>query len=839
MLNFDKQDYGSGASTWRIVSSGRWTFFTNQKGLLLYDGVNWHKYPLNNGSEARGVAVFPKSKRIYLGGENEFGYLKVSPSGDLKYQCLSEKLPAKYGRIGNVFEIYDINHSIYLRGDNHILVITGNHYTRIDSHEKMFSSVCIGGVIYVATDNGIYMLVGQRFVPIAGNDQLKGKRINAMAAYGKGFIVGTVNDGIYYCDDLGIRPLHTPADALLKSGDICSMAIRKGKLAVGTIHNGIVIVDLLTGYVQTFDQRNGLQNCTVLSIAFDDNGNIWAGLDYGIDYVMLESPFSCLYHSTDSYGIGYSALISGNYLYFGTDRGLYYTHYPVSFSKGQPAISFVPGTSGPAWMLHKHGNDIFCLHDRGLFLVRDGSASKITNIQGAWSCLDVKGRPDLMFVGVYDGIYLLRKVAGSWVSQGKISGITESGRFIKQISPRQIKRYEPNAGLATIYTLDASLTRAISHKTIKERYVNESTEMVEKMFHKWDITGKIMHINNKFDIIPYDRGFMLMNKNKVRKSDHNVYIDRIYITSGKDSLVYESNIFNEKIIPEISYNYNSVRIEFDVNKLSLASSAQFQYRLNGEKWSGLSNYTSKEYSDLSEGQYLFEVRAIFMDGTKSTARISFRILPPWYRTWPAYLFYIALLVTGIWFAVKYTKRYLKNKEQAALAEKNEQIDRMNDEITQLERDKIDLDLRHKSQQIANLVLNVARKNEILTSIRDQIKSVVASIGTDSAQNCKQQLLIINSHIDSSMEGDEVLKEFEEQFDLVNNNFIKKLSERYPSLNHNEKMMCAYLKMNLSTKEIAPLMNISVRGVETIRYRLRKKLGIDRNDNLTEFINNLK
>lgn len=67
--------------------------------------------------------------------------------------------------------------------------------------------------------------------------------------------------------------------------------------------------------------------------------------------------------------------------------------------------------------------------------------------------------------------------------------------------------------------------------------------------------------------------------------------------------------------------------------------------------------------------------------------------------------------------------------------------------------------------------------------------------------------------------------------------MKRLHAKHPTLSNNERMMCAYLKMNLSTKEIAPLLNISVRGVETIRYRLRKKFGLEREDSLVDYLNN--
>ena len=97
--------------------------------------------------------------------------------------------------------------------------------------------------------------------------------------------------------------------------------------------------------------------------------------------------------------------------------------------------------------------------------------------------------------------------------------------------------------------------------------------------------------------------------------------------------------------------------------------------------------------------------------------------------------------------------------------------------------------------------------------------------------------VINNKIDGNIQSDEVLKRIEDQFDLIHNNFMKRLHAKHPELSHNERMMCAYLKMNLSTKEIAPLLNISVRGVETIRYRLRKKFALEREDSLTDYLSN--
>ena len=156
---------------------------------------------------------------------------------------------------------------------------------------------------------------------------------------------------------------------------------------------------------------------------------------------------------------------------------------------------------------------------------------------------------------------------------------------------------------------------------------------------------------------------------------------------------------------------------------------------------------------------------------------------------------------------------------------------------QLEKERLEYDLKHKSQEMANLMINFVRKNEMLTEIKSEIIKVAAMLKGEGVRESKQQLILINSKIDSNIQSDEVLKRIEEQFDLIHNNFMKRLHEKHPELSNNERMMCAYLKMNLSTKEIAPLLNLSVRGVETIRYRLRKKFGLEREDNLTDYLEN--
>jgi DNA-binding CsgD family transcriptional regulator len=145
------------------------------------------------------------------------------------------------------------------------------------------------------------------------------------------------------------------------------------------------------------------------------------------------------------------------------------------------------------------------------------------------------------------------------------------------------------------------------------------------------------------------------------------------------------------------------------------------------------------------------------------------------------------------------------------------------------------EIEHKSQEIVNLLLSVSSKNEALINIKEELQSIRANLKGDPTN--RKSLTALQEQIDTALQSEKILDRIEKEFDLVHNDFTKKLRADYPDLSANEIKICSYIKMNLSTKEIAPLMNMSLRGVETIRYRMRKKFALDRSDSLTEFIRN--
>ncbi|HPC26854.1 MAG TPA: transcriptional regulator, partial [Paludibacteraceae bacterium] len=243
----------------------------------------------------------------------------------------------------------------------------------------------------------------------------------------------------------------------------------------------------------------------------------------------------------------------------------------------------------------------------------------------------------------------------------------------------------------------------------------------------------------------------------------------------------------------------------------------------------------------------FEVRILLEDGKIKSDNFSFIILPPWYRSKIAYLFYFIILIFCLFGIYKWDDARIKKKKLQATLAKDEELKNMEKEfeeenkrkeqqIIQFEKEKLEHDLQYKSQEMANLMINLVRKNEILTEIKSDLFKIKSSLKFRENKEIERMLLLTNNKIDSNIKSDEILKQIEEQFDLIHNNFMKRLQEKYPDLSVNERMMCVYLKMNLSTKEIAPLLNISIRGVETLRYRLRKKFSLSRDENLIDYLN---
>lgn len=360
-------------------------------------------------------------------------------------------------------------------------------------------------------------------------------------------------------------------------------------------------------------------------------------------------------------------------------------------------------------------------------------------------------------------------------------------------------------------------------------------------------------INQNKILIGTEDGFSYINIGQPRSSDKKskIFIRNLLSTNNKDTLLY-SRCENEEqnLKYTISHELNSLRFDFVLPEYQDKQAVEYSYKLENyeTKWSSYSTQNMKEYTNLKKGDYIFKVKGYNkIDGIISETSLKFTILPSWYETKTAFALYTMIAILLIYITGYYINKKSQTETLKIKTEKEKQLKEQKDhflaeakekekEIVNLKNQKLEYDLKHKSQELADSTMNLIRKNEILSEIGNDISSISEEIKKkEGVTIAYKKLQLILDNIRQNIAHDSDWKKFEQNFDIVYENYLKRLSERYPLLNTNDKKLSAYLKMDLNSKDIAPLLNMSVRSVETARYRLRKKLELGRDSNLTEFL----
>ena len=281
---------------------------------------------------------------------------------------------------------------------------------------------------------------------------------------------------------------------------------------------------------------------------------------------------------------------------------------------------------------------------------------------------------------------------------------------------------------------------------------------------------------------------------------------------------------------------NNIKINFPHHNLQLRYSfphytsepIYYEAKLGGlnKQWSEKSLIPLFHFDRLAPGDYCLQVKALDIWGNESRVNsLAFEVLPPWYLSVVARIGYFILLSLGL-FIFRYWIVHQTRKKEKAEKESREQ------EVIRLKNEKLNAEVSHKSKELANTTMAMIKKNEFLMELKQVMTVQKELLGNRFPEKHYQNLL---GKIDKNIDNKDDWKIFETNFEQAHEQFLKRLKEDYPMLTNKDLRLCAYLRMNLSSKEIAPLLGISVRGVENHRYRVRGKMNLDHNENLTDAI----
>lgn len=180
------------------------------------------------------------------------------------------------------------------------------------------------------------------------------------------------------------------------------------------------------------------------------------------------------------------------------------------------------------------------------------------------------------------------------------------------------------------------------------------------------------------------------------------------------------------------------------------------------------------------------------------------------------------------FRIFYKLQNEMSEEETRRKEENYQI-RMEIEKREMEIKQLKMEVEHKNKELTNFALNLANKNEVLKSVKQNLETVPENLIQETGLN--DFVKSINKKLSLS----ENFQEFEEQFSKLHSNFLKDLSQICPQLTPRQLQVCALVKINLSSKEIANLLCMEKRTIDLYRYRIRKKLELSPEQNLTSFL----
>jgi len=926
---FNTDEYKGGIQNWDISQDKKgFLYIANNFGLLEYDGHSWRNYLVSNNTRVRSVFV-DYDGRIYLGGQNQFGYFEADDHGNLVFISLYDQLQEKDKNLEDIWKILKYEDKIWFCSYLGVITYDGKKLHKIDSgypHELIFEAA---GNLYASSfSHGLGKWNGHSFSLINGSDVLTGKEISAILPHKNNGILIFLKSGITYQYLNGqFQKWQLPYESFLTKSLInTAVLMENNDMAIGTQNNGLLILDQNGQVKHHLTKERGLSNRTVLALHEDQFNNLWLGMNNGIALVELSLPFSTIDEQTGLPGTGYCATLYDNKIYLGTSNGLFYQQANTDPLSPDNDYQLVEKSGGQVYNIQNIHGDLILSHHDGAFEVKGGKSYPFFKETGTWKVTKTPLKDEIL-AGTYDGFSLFKNSTNHIQFDTNIPDFQESSRVFEMANDsvmfmshgykgvykitfshdynkmKKLEFYGKNAGfpsdiLINVFRIGNELVFPAEHGIFKysssqDRFIHH-TELEGYLYTEahimeieQDYNGNIYFLSDRElgylekttygnfekNTTSFERirkylsddlenisaldpenvlfgakeGFIHYNPSVayIRNQPLKTYIRSIETVTEDYELRYNgageiSQTIGEEM--KLPAHFSSLKISYAAPYFDDQEAIQFQYQLENfdKDWSEWTSINEKEYTNLSQGNYTFKVRAknVFGEISEPT-EIAISVFPPWYRSRLAYALYGIglLLIFGIAMYIqdalyKHDKEKLTQEQKRELEKKESEIvevsKKSEQEISKLRNDKLRAEIDHKNRELATTTMHLINKNEFMLTLRDTIKDISKSGSKDSIKK-------LIKDIDRNMAEDEGWDQFTKHFDQVHGEFLTNIKKDHPNLTPQEIKLCAYLRMNMSSKEIANLLNISVRGVEISRYRLRKKLNISRDTNLVDYM----
>jgi len=883
--NYNKSNYQGDNQIWN-VAQGRDNamYFANNHYLLRYDSVKWERYLLPNKTIIR--SIFVDGDKIYSGSYKEFGYW-IRKEGKMVYTSISAgKNVFDDSENEEIWKIFKFNNQIYFQSFNEIFKYDGKKISKTNLPFLISYCFVIDNELLVASvGNGIYKMNNVTISKVKGWGILENNVIHGIEKHQNKTYIFTQKNGVFIQENGILKSWQNPLNEILKTAYInAAKFMKNNKLIIGTASKGIYIFDLNTNSFKNINRNNVLMNNSILSVGQDKENNLWLGLDNGIAYVEIDSPISIFYDNSGVLGSVYSVATTENGYLMASNHGVF------KYENNQ--FSLVPNTQGQAWNIGKMNDKYLIGYFQGTLVYEKGQFSKLNTISGGWN-LTRSTINNSYLQASYGGVWVYSDT-NDLSKKHIIKGLYKPIKYVAQNRKNEIWAADNYRGLYRILYDDNYKTTAVENITQKSKITNDfgvrifefRNEILFLIQNSWytynSITNQLVknelfntNFKNISDIVAIDENnFVVLQEGLL----YHIYVnENKFVWNSIQEKYYRGKIINDNL--KIFKNRKSYLLNLDDGFISLQlknetktipvlkveafsegnlvknkSKIKYNSELKIGVISGIFGYTkpslfyktndSKDFirakngaivlNNLNSGSHNFAI--YYFDGSNynQVSSFDFVVAKPWYFSFWMILLYIVVLGTILylyykWNKMRYTQKLVLQEEELKHQKKILEMElKAENELNSQEYEKhiLELELQTKASEVTGKSLSIAKQSEMIENIQGILDTEVDFNKLKSEIKKAIKINAINKH---------EWEAFEASLNQINNEFIVNLSKKYPNLTSKDIKLSVYLKMNLSSKEIAPMMNISIRGVELHRYRLRKKLNLTQDENLSKFL----
>ena len=678
-----------------------------------------------------------------------------------------------------------------------------------------------------------------------------------------------------------------------------AIQLQDSSYALGSVGQGLFLLDSDLKSLKKIDKSRGLANNTVLSLYEDTKNNIWLGLDNGITVINNDSPFSIYSDSDGVLGTIYATKLFNKILYVGTNQGLFFKKYNTdepfrliketsgqvwslieidntlfcghnngTFIVSNGSVKKISNTNG-SWTFRKISNDSSDVLEGSYYGLKILSKvneqwivkNNITGFDISSRFFEISNNGKIIVSHGYKGVYKL-SVNSDFTniidyeldSIALKGGNTSLAKFDNNIYYNYDKGMLKYNSLSNDFSKDTLLSNLSSkdllYGIIRNDFDGKLWLFSENNIHY--VYKDLVSGNKKVSSIVSTnqlRRTVFENISKIDESNYVIGTNNGYITLDLDKYKllppkvniskiesYELNqnpisVNNEEFI-QFESSFNNLRFHTNVSNYQKFQPITFEYLLEGylSEWVSVKESPFIEFNNLKPGDYEFRVRARVGDFYSSNVdSISFSVESPWYfSNFMIANYFLVFAIVFFLFNRSYEK-YYREKEQKIIRTNQNKLELIEIEKKQalmaVENIKLQNDIESKNRELAVSTMSMIKKNQFLSKIKSDLKKSESG----------DKIFSVIKMIDRNLNNKDDWKFFEEAFNNADKDFLKKVKSTHPSLTNNDLRLCAYLRLNLSSKDIAPLLNISLSSVEIKRYRLRKKMQLTHNEGLTDHL----